>query len=124
MILAGDADLAADDIAAVLRSVPFDVWELAKRIVCFGVHVHEGRGRTNVLGMQTVLVVPPSLKVPFIVLTPLFFEAGESLRRHVVAHELAHHWLRHPQAADERTRERQEREAEAVAAEWGFPRPD
>jgi predicted metal-dependent peptidase len=69
---------------------------------------------------------PVSLAVGKILyFSPLLFDASQEQIRFTIAHEIAHVVLRHlddsPNARD--TGERQERDADAFAEQWGFKRP-
>lgn len=48
------------------------------------------------------------------------FEESEAEQRRVIAHEIAHHWLRHKHPVGGDEYERREREVEPQIAAWGF----
>lgn len=61
------------------------------------------------------------LNMRVVYIAPHVFE-NEDKFRHIIAHEIAHHWLRHPPGSAEEV-EAMELEADALAHEWLKPLP-
>ena len=58
-----------------------------------------------------------------IILSPSLSEASREQAMFTIAHEIAHSWLKHGDVKTKEEFDAQETEADAQAAEWGFPRP-
>ena len=113
----GEGGLAAR-VAMVLQALP----ELVRRDLlddpCFHLAADDyqsGRGRTVWLACP----VPGNGGSRSVVLKPRLAECDEAFACYVIAHELAHAYLRNGGWGEIRD---PERAADALAAEWGFPR--
>jgi hypothetical protein len=61
------------------------------------------------------------LALPLIVLSPSLEDMPLEQIRFTFAHEIAHAWLKHAETTES---SRREGEADDLAREWGFPRPE
>lgn len=118
-VVGEDSETPVDILAAIIAKLPDDVADWTLRNVWFQCPPDSN-------GVAFTVMVPPPVDEDFTILrvvyiAPRVWNEADGEQNRIIAHEIAHHWLRHDgPAAGGADYDRRESEVEAMLREWGI----